>query len=241
MIDSSIIFLLKFNYKNKKEFYDKSIRKALFYSIDKEKISNILYKGITPWNNFVPKCFMINDITRKSLSFSINKAKEYYKRAKSNFNNISLKMIYANFYPNKEIALNIQYYWKSVLNIDLLLEGLSFEEYLYKVENNEFDICLSLLSPTFPSSICFYMNYLNFITEEYEEIYIENLEKFIEYGHVGCSVQENLENILYNELPVLPLFNGKSIYLQRETISGYKLFEDGTTYFKNIKKDRNNI
>lgn len=229
--ESPILFNLQLNPNNCSSLSDSNFKKLLSAGIDRHELATSLKFGVTPSVGFIPKSIR----NKKSDSYFLpHPSKFNFKHIDNLIPTKELTIIYADFYPNTEIAQFISDSWKKNLNLTVMLEKLDFPEFVSRVNKEEYDICLALISSLFAHPVAYYLSYLHdMVGLEEEEYYSYVLEKAIEEN--DDSLYLHLEQILFKAMPVIPLCSGKSLYLKKPTIKGYQLFADGRLSFRNLQ------
>ncbi|WP_081904259.1 peptide ABC transporter substrate-binding protein [Brevibacillus thermoruber] len=238
--ESSILFFMLFNQNRHKFFSDNRIRKALYYAIDKELISRQLQGGVSPWNHFVSKGLVGDRWSNKEVNntFNPDQARQLLKNSGyyNDLMNHPLNIIYADFYPNREIIEMIQEMWQSILEVKVNLVSTSFEEHTQFLETGNYDLCLALLTPIYSDPFCSFQYFLPDVETGIDEKLIDYLEQSLEEEEERrWETYFRIDTLLRELLPGFPLFNGKSIYMVKPTIKGYVMFPDGGVSFRNLR------
>jgi ABC-type oligopeptide transport system substrate-binding subunit len=225
MIHSGILFSLQFS-----KYVDLQMKQVLYQAIDKDVIADRLSNGIIPWYLFIPKGIISSNYLDLFKIFTIEVEPRF------SLSGSSIELLYADYYPNGEICQYVKQAWEKESGIKVKLTGISFMEFVARVDSNDYEVCLLLTSPLFSDPFCFFLNYLTHISPSNENEFIEELESALEQTNpidrwIGYS---KVNQILVKDLPVLPLFSGKSIFLVNPRIKGYTVFPDGSVSFREI-------
>lgn len=229
-----IISFIFINFESHTTFQNKKLRQALYYSIDKEYICKKLNYGVNVVNGFVPYGIK-NYLHTKKNYFNPEKAREILKKVDKYDKN--LKIIYVDYYPNKNILLYIVEMWKEILDITLTLESVSLDVLAKRYSEDKYDMCFSLIPINYndPSS---YLR--SFVYSESFKGSKYSINKYIETLSYGMQNKNNdnrrkyfekANEMLMSTLPAIPLFSNNSIYLVKPFIKNLKIFPSGQFSF----------
>ncbi|MEC1291561.1 peptide ABC transporter substrate-binding protein [Bacillus mojavensis] len=233
MFPSGILFFLQFGNRNDL-FKKKQARQALYYIVNKSQIAQTLHGGIIPWDHFASigvseKLF--DD--QSNYCYHPEKAVKLWKQEERE--NQALSILYADFFPNGEICHSIKSEMEKHLGITLTLEGCSFEDFVIRHEQREYDLCLALLSPLYNDPFNYFQYFLSELSEEDEDEFIDILQKALgDEKENHCTYYKKANDYLLEKLPSIPLFNGQSIFLKNPFLKGYKIFKDGSISIQNL-------
>lgn len=218
----------------KGDFINKKVRQMLYYAIDKEYIADKLSNGINSNYDFVPLGIK-NYKPINPISYNPEKARKIL----SEFPNIkrTYELIYADFYPNKEILSYVSKFWEEVLNIKVNLLPVSFDCLIDKLCNNNFDLCLSLIAARYNEPSAYLEDFAkpSLLMNKYDE-YNKLLVKAVETHNatIKKDIYKDINNILIDILPIFPLFSFNSIYLKKPYIKNFKIFPCGHFSFRDL-------
>jgi len=228
----SFLFL---NLENNQALKNLKLRQALYYSIDKDYICNKLFNGISSNNDFVPLEINYYESINQS-SFNIEKAKMLMSQISRKTYN--LKIIYADFYPNKDILLYILRMWKEILNIEVKLEAVTLDCLRERLCENDFDLCFALIPARYNDPSMYLQIFSNHQTLK-NISYNCFLSKAIQSNDAKYKTMlfKKMNKVLLNTLPAFPLFSGKSIYLKKPYVRNFKIFPCGQFSFRFLDID----
>ena len=196
---SNIFFMLSFINSDLLKNENKDLRKKISSSINREEISEKLKSIVTPINKFT-----FNE-------------KIYFNDMK-NFNKFDLKAVnltigYDDFYPNELICKEVS---KQLLkhNVKVTLVKTNYFE---QSRSSSYDMRLDLFIPDYEDDYAFYSSSI------FKQLLKNcNFKAFNMYNKImsKIKVDENSKELLdkaiiifHSEVPVIPLFRGKHIYL----------------------------
>lgn len=230
MEPSGILFFLQFNRRRHPIFKDRLLREMLYQMINKREVVQKLSGGLIAWEHFIPKTMWVWGTAIESTTME----DEQQDQKAGELSLPPLKILYSEFYPNREVLVEIQRVWEKVYGITIQLEGVGFEEFVQRTKEEDYDLCLQLVAPSYSEPLGCFLSYLHDLDEDYANLLIEQLERAInEPGQRDIGYQE-ADRLLREELPLLPLFNGYSLYFVKPTIQGYRLFPDGLVCFRSL-------
>ncbi|MBA4600857.1 peptide ABC transporter substrate-binding protein [Thermoactinomyces mirandus] len=231
---SSVLFILQFNKDRHPLFSERNVRRALYQSINKKRIVKKLNYGIVDWDHFIPKGLINISGHQWNQTSNIAYNPEYSRKLWENYQIPELSLLFPDYYPNSEIAKFIVGMWNETLGINMRMEGVSLEEFSKRLNHREFDLCLSLLTPGNAEPLGCLQYHLPDLDEQIQDQFIEYLERAMDEGETRWLWYQKADELLCEELPSLPLFNGLSLYFCSPKIKGYKLFTDGSVSFRQL-------
>ncbi len=168
-----------FNMKDPR-FQDVRVRQAFNYAIDKEKIgSKILkyqyndlgYYGIVPPVKSILKGYDFNSIKKKGYNFNVKKAKELLSKAGypngKGFGTLNLRFSISDI--NSKVADEIATQLSNHLNINVNIDGSSFDQLEKDIVSNKVQFFRNAWSADYPSPETFLANFYSknaFLDEE---------------------------------------------------------------------------
>lgn len=225
-------------------FRELDVRKALFLSIDKEEIEEKFFQGIEANNSFIPKGIKHFEYKqspqvfydRYTSQFLFQRIQQTLKVKKK-----QISIIFADYYPNQQILEIVSQMWKETLGIDTFLKKVPFADLEKYREMRNFDVIFSLMSPYYNDPLSFFQSFI--VPEAFEEnmlsYYVETCYRASAEDDIVKRkiIYNELNEILFRCLPVIPLFNHKSIYLQKEFIESFSILSSGDFIFRSIDID----
>lgn len=209
-----LIYYLFINDGNK-EIFDLKTRHIIFNMIQKVNFSEYAV-GITNNMTLIPRSIWNLEVKIKD-----NEPKYIQK-------NLKLRLLYANYYPNKIVATIIKEKMKSIgIEIELIEE--SHVDIYHRINEKKYDIALAILSLPCANLSCILNLFLdNESLEERIDEYSELLESyyFSRDGEKTVYINKMLE-ILHDKLPLLPICEMGGIYFMKKNISGFYYKKDG--------------
>lgn len=238
---SGVLFLLQLNQEVCPALADVRVRQALSYAVDRQTIARELQGGVLPWNHFVAAG------VAGSLFQSAGETQEAFQPERGwqlwrdvwNGEPRDLRILFADFYPNREILCSLKRMWEKTLGITVELEAAAFGDHTRRVNSGEFEVALVLLTPSYSHPSAFLRYFLPDLEEPFAEELVSLLVRAQEtMGNASKRALRKADALLQQVLPAIPLCNGQSIFLQRPEIRGYRMFPDGTASFRAMSLDR---
>lgn len=216
----------------KKPLDNKLVRKALALAIDREKLVTYILKGgqlpgqlFTPpgTGGFQPKAALPKDLSR------LKEAKELLAKAgyPDGKGLPPLEILYNTSDAHKKIAEAIQQMWKENLGVEVTLFNQEWKVYLETLQTKNYTIgrqgwiadyndpntFLDLLVSDNPN------NKAGFVNKDYDALIAAagketNAKKRLE-------IFQKAENLLIEELPVLPIYIYTRVYLRANNVVGW--------------------
>lgn len=225
-----------------KAFTDSRVRRALALAVDKNYIvENVLKGGQTPAGAFVPDMIKgYEDDFRKEGTDYVSVAKGDYQK---NIEMAQALMIEAGYpngegYPVIEVMVTsgtrqleaeaIQQMWKESLNIDLQIIVQDWSVMLQAFRNLSYELISSGWTGDYndPTTMLYlYLSYApnnpGYVSEEYDAL-METAIKSADQK-VRMDAMHKAEEILMNDMPILPLYYRTSSLLVSTNLKGYIL------------------
>lgn len=233
---SGVLFLLQFNPVACPELADFRLRLALHHAIDRQRIAITLYGGIIAWNHFVPKGVAVDLFDGDECSLDPKLATQAWSPEIWEGAPLKLRIIFADYYPNKEILDQVRQMWECTLGIQVELEPCEFAEHTSRVAQGDYQVALILLTPMYSDPSAF----LRYFLADLDEADADRLASFLISAQLGDGQSSHInfrraDMFLQERLPALPLCTGQSIYLQKPEVRGYRLFSDGAASFRGLR------
>jgi hypothetical protein len=227
---SDIQFILDVNYERLPEFKSSEIKKRLLASIDTSIIERELHNGCISWGFF--SCI-------NHSSHLIGKQSKKIINLKSNYSNKvilnTIEISYSDYYPNEEIVnlVSQQLIEANICN-SVIKKRLSFENLYSTLNSGDYQLSLLLELPSVKSTYYIYSSLSKYISEhsisEYKNL-LRSINSFSDESFKN-EVYQKLESILQNELPYIPILNGKHLYLKDRNLDFLHLDDDGRLLLK---------
>lgn len=207
---------------------DKRVRQALTYSINREAIVGFLGGGQLPAYSFVPPDTAGYN-SRHEVKYDTERARELLAKAgyPGGKGFPKIKLLYNTSEGHKRIAEIIQQMWKDELGIEIVLENQEWKVFLDSLNRLEYDLGRAgwigdYLDPStfldlWTSSSG--NNQTGFSNLEYDRLIDQAARSFDPDERMDFFQQA--EEVLLDELPVLPIYYYVSSKLLRESVQGW--------------------
>lgn len=120
----------------------------------------------------------------------------------------TIKLLYADYYPNNKIAYSIFEFYKAK-NLDVDLYTGNFDFFLKEYDKNKYDIVINIISPITKHLLDYFIEKISFFEKDYLDEYIIMLNKWIE----GEETKRNLVEYISKYSLILEVGNLKHNYL----------------------------
>lgn len=222
---------------------NKNIRKAISCAINREEIAKyVLRSEVIPAFRFLPRGFYVDQKT--TLSADVLQAKEYLAKGlaelglkKEDIPPLSLSYVLLG--SNKSIAEVIQSQLKSRLDLSIDLKQTEWKVHLDNVARGNFDIGQIAWFASYRDPMYFFKmfsrkestaNYSRWENARYKELLI--LAETTTSDTVRSQIFEEMEQIILDELPVVPIYFSCNPFITSKTLKGVQLNDLGLTSFK---------
>ena len=217
------------------------LRKALSLALNKESIIKYLLKG----NQFIASTFLPKPLSYLSedfldTQFNIVIARKLFEEAlkelgltKDDLSQITL--IYPSSNPRcSAIAQEIQQQWKKHLNFLINLKGFEYRYFLEKRNQGAYHISTANWNAEYTDPLAllqilsddtFIQRYTKWKNEEFLKL-IDDAKKEVDDKKRHKLIKQ-AEKILYEELPILPLYHSSFDYALSEDIKGAIFYSSG--------------
>lgn len=221
-----------------------NIRKAFSYAINRKLITeHIMQGGQLVATGLVPTALSLKETPYFQDGDSDNAAKLYQTGlAEEGINPFSmpqLTLIYAASGRTHLIAQALQDQWKNVLGINIKLESLEPKVYYSRVSNKEYQLALGSWIGDYNDPINFLeifkeqsgrRNNTNWSNEQYAQLIGQSYLTADQRKRV--ELFRKSEQILINEMPILPIYHYAMLHVQNEKLKGVLLSPLGLLDFK---------
>lgn len=205
------------------------IRRALAYAIDRDKIvSSILKSGQKPTTKLSPQTPGYQ--AHNSVSFDPERAKALL--AEAGYPNgegfPETTLTYNTLEDHRKIATAIQQMWKKYLNINVSLENQEWKVFLSNRKQHNFQVARAGSSSSFADPLDFLSSYVTghamndtgWSNMEFDGL-IDNALHEIN-TEKRFRILENAEDILLDEVPLVPIYTYVTSYLKTPSVKGIK-------------------
>jgi len=210
---------------------NKLIRQAVNYAIDKDELVTYMRKSIGKGahKGFLPKGMPgFDKVTASGIVFDPDKSRELLK--KGVYNGESIKLVVANQY--KQMCNYIQRKLKEVgLNVEV--DAVSKSVHRKDMATFQTNFFLKNWTADFPDATNFYQlfysknfapengpNYTHFANAEYDKLFEQLLAE--RNDSLKWDLYNQLEAVLIDESPVIPLFYDETVRFFSKNVSGMK-------------------
>lgn len=230
------IAYLQFNHRPTRVTHNLALRKAIQATLDPAVFVNrvIAVPGYKPSYSLFPS--WINGAKKKFLdeyppatdAFNLAKARQYMATAREQFPDgmPALTLLTVSSPTGLKIAEYVQGLLKSELGVDVKIDNQTFKQYLVKANSGDFDISIASWYPDF-DDIMTYADLLAaknpnnrgaYKNPQYDQ-WLEVIKKSPQ-GERRMQAGAELQKIIYQEVPIIPLLETGSAYLQHVKLKG---------------------
>lgn len=244
---------------DKKPLDDPNVRKALSYAVNRVLLVDAITKaGEIPATGMTPpglKDASGNDFRKTSGHFDfkhnemdVKKAKEYLASAgyPDGKDFPELELIYNTSETNDNLAAAIQQMWKENLNIDVHLSNQEYGVFQSTKNEGNFHIARGSWFGDYPDPLAMLeiwtsdnnVNTSGWHNTTYDHL-IEKARTTLGQEHFDHLYQA--EQILMEEMPIIPLYYYSDVFMVAEHITGYEKSPMGIWYFGNADIKENEL
>ncbi len=220
-------YYYRFN-TDRKPFDNKLVRKALSLSIDRERItSKVLKGGQLPAFSFTPPD-PLNYFPPTKLDFNPEKAKQLLAEAGyTKENPLSFELLYNTSEGHQILAQALQQMWRENLGVQVSLVNTDWKVYLSRQSSGDFDVARAGWIGDYedPKSFLDMMvtgrgnNQTGWSNKAYDDLLIKAANSSSQDQRFAYMYQA--EEILMDELPIIPVYTYTRIYMLHNTIKGW--------------------
>ena len=225
---------------------DVRVRKALAYAIDRDVIVNqVLKGGQAPAYNFTH--WATAGFEKPTIDYSTwtqaerdAKAKELMAEAGygSGGEPLELQLIYNTSESHKAIATVMAQMWKQKLGVEVSMENMEWQTYLEVRGEQKFDVARSAWCGDYNEASTF----LDLVTTthgandgKYSNAKVDDLMKASKTSMDPQAAYTEVEQILAEEMAVIPVYHYANTFLLDETIKGFPMNNvENNWYVKNF-------
>lgn len=225
--------------------FDKvDVRRAFAYSIDKEALTKYITKNNEPVANALSPVSAAYD-PPKMQNYNPELAREHLAKAGypggKGFPRVTLT--YNTTELHQAIAVAIQQMWKKELNVDVALENQEWKVFLNFRQNLQHDVARAGSISTLADPVDFLdsfrtghgMNDTGWSNAEYDRLVEESNQASDEKERYELLNQA--EEILLDQLPLIPLYYYTHSYLKKPEVKGFKFSMVDYPNFKGVYLD----
>lgn len=234
------MFFLRFGFSAEKASHYSEVRKAIQLVVDPAEFTNkvIAMPGYKPAFSFFPGWLegksgkFIKEFPPRRLERDEKKARAYIERLRTQIKSEtgadipSLTLLTVTSPTGTKIAEYFQGLLKEKLGLDVRVDQQTFKQYLQKIRSGDFDIALSSAYPEF-NDIVTYADLMaswnpnnrgGYSSAEYDR-WLSVLQKSIVIED-RLEAASRLQALIIEDVPVLPLAETGSTYLQHAKLEG---------------------
>jgi len=213
----------------KEHLKDKRFRQALSYAVNREEIVKYVSRGEqSPAFSFSPPD-PSNFYPSTNLEFNPSKSKELFIEMGYGMNKKlpKLEILYNTSEGHQKIAEAVQSMWKEYLGLEVELVNVDWKTYLQKEKNGDFLISRAGWIGDYPDPNSFLdmmvtgrgNNKTGWGNPEYDNL-IKKAASATS-NDLRNSYFDKAENILMDELPIIPIYTYTRVYLLHPSVKGY--------------------
>jgi len=214
-------------------FKDVRVRKALSYALDRNVIvKNVLKGGQFPAYTFTPAAtagFEVPEVAYATWTQKERDAKAVALLAEAGFsksNPLKFDMIYNTDEAHKKIATVISQMWKQKLGVNAVLANQEWKTFLETRKKQDFELARGAWCGDYNEASTFLdlvttqagYNHGKWVNTEVDELM--NAAKTSATPNVNYT---RVEQIMADEMPVIPIYHYTGIYMIRDTLKGWPI------------------
>lgn len=228
---SAILFCVAASQASVPAFKVKDVRRRLASTLDRAAIAECLHGGVTPWTRLLPEPFW-NELATAGASEIQNGDPGRGAAQELPLRN---SLIYADYYPNGEIAALVAEQWARSGLASLRLEPLAFAEFVARVEAGNFELALQLFAPAFADPAASLIPLAALLDgAEFDACAGHLLAAQASTGEARRRALLAAHSVLEESIPVIPVANGQSLWLQHPRVRGYEPYPEGGACFAGL-------
>lgn len=223
------VYFFNFNVK-RAPFTDKRVRQALALAVDRESlIRNVTKGGELPAYHFTPEGIG-GYVSRARTRLDYDEARRLLAEAgfPGGKGLPPIRLLYNTAENHRVIAEALQQSWKRELGVELILENQEWKVYLDTVDNGDYMLSRQglIVEPYDPSlflkAFTSYggFNRTGWGNAEYDRLYTEVMATSEDAKRL--ELMQQMEAILTDEMPILPVYYYTSKYLMDPSVRGWK-------------------
>lgn len=217
----------------RKPFDDDRVRRALAYAVDRDIITrHVTGSGQIPAFTFTPEAtanFSVPDVSYAALSQAerYRQAKELLDSAGFGQNNpLKLTILYNTSEGHKKIAIAISQMWKQHLGVEVTLENQEWKTFLTTRDQGDFEIARAGWCGGYNEASAF-LNLMRsdseFNDSNYANPKVDLLLKQASLSKAPYAYYLEVERILAEEFPVIPIYHYTSAILVKPYLKGWPI------------------
>lgn len=214
------------------------LRRALSLAIHRTHLTETVFIKQTPHSSPLPPKY---SSLHEPIDSSVDQALFYFKKALE-----ELKLDPTSFPPlvithsdlsfEKELVQQLKTQWKATLGISVLSRQLPWDEFLAALERGNFQLG-GLFRRDFFNNPMFYLSFFKMSPNNPHSWENEEYERLLEQVNKNENSQgsiEQIERLLIEQAPVIPLVNQRFLVLMNDRIKGVEWNENGCFDLKKV-------
>ncbi len=214
-------------------FKDVRVRKALSYALDRNVIvKNVLKGGQFPAYTFTPAAtagFEVPEVAYATWTQKERDAKAVALLAEAGFsksNPLKFDMIYNTDEAHKKIATVISQMWKQKLGVNAVLSNQEWKTFLETRKKQDFELARGAWCGDYNEASTF----LDLVTTQagynHGKWLNTEVDELMSAAKTSATPNVNytrVEQIMADEMPVIPVYHYTGIYMIRDTLKGWPI------------------
>lgn len=246
--DDATVWYLEPNFQ-KPFLANNNIRQAIMMAIDKEGLVETVHKNVnTPHYSLTPKGVGMKGVEKdfveemgggKVVHYNPEKSKELFALGLKELGlekAPKISLILNDSGSNKKTGEYIQENLRVNLGLEVEIEVMTFKERLQRTKNGTFDLILSGWGADYQDPMTFLdlfitnggNNHGKYSNSEYDEL-IKFAQTTVD-EKARIDALHKVEDIIAKELPILPLFQVRSLFIAKPRVEGIHLSSFGPEY-----------
>lgn len=224
------VYFYSFNVK-RPPFDDVRMRRALAHAVDRASlVRNVTRGGETAAHHFVPDAvgrYPVTESMQSQLDFEAARRLLSEAGFPGGKGLAPITLLYNTAENHRAIAEAVQQTWRRELGIDVRLENQEWKVYLDNMHNRSYQVCRAglVIEPYDPSQFLRVLttgdgfNRTGWSNAEYDQLYGEVMQTADAARRIR--IFQRMEEILNEEMPILPVYFVANQYLLRPNIRGW--------------------
>lgn len=234
-----------------------NLRKALYYAIDRKRLTETLFPGYKPSFSPLPNKYARFQENHEDSCENI--ARTFLQKALEELNITKgqlpkIRMTHSDLSFEESLISELKEQWKNVLGLEIHSEELSWNEFSATLDKGDFQLAglfrrdllnhpmsyLSFFKNSPYNPYGWENNEFDILLDRYLFEGSETSEMHLENDFTSCRHLMNLEKLLIDKAPVIPLFNQTYFALINERVNGLDWNHDGCFNLTEVSLNENN-
>lgn len=227
-------------------FTSTKVRKALSYALDRKSFTDHILIGHLPHKSPIPKIFSFLEQdacypdTCPEIALSLFEA-GLRELGLTRTTCPPLVLTYSDIPGQKNLAEEVQQVWQKAFDIPISLEGCEWSIFVNQLDRGQFQMGGLIHSGLNSDPLCFLqmfkekqnrVNRSNWENEDFKH-YLDLAETKTDENERKALLKQ-AEKILVSEMPVIPIFSQKAMYLTSDRLDGIIMDKCGHVDFKKV-------